>query len=277
MCTDGFFIRLLKALFTAFRRFFADRVLLRCSALSFYSILSIVPMLTVLFAVSRGLGISEMLRNALYQQFDDYPEAVDFIVRLADNAMANAGTGWLRWSGMVFLLWSVLTVLRHIERAFNYVWQVQRPRPLLRRFIGYSAFILTAPPVLAFSGSLSLSLRYHAGSLTHGIPLLEHVGPLFGTLVPFILVYLLFTFIYVAVPYTKVRVRPALAAALVTGTAFQLAENLYIFSQLSISKYSAIYGVFAAVPMLCLWLHLSWIIILFGAELTFALQNNFEG
>jgi membrane protein len=270
---DAFLIKQLKIFTITFRRFFADKVIIRCSALSYYSIMAIVPILAVLFAVSKGLGVADLLRNSLYQHFGDYDEAVDFVMQFADNAIANTKTGLLSSLGIVFLLWSVVKMLNNIEKSFNYVWQVKRTRPLSRKFTDYSAFILITPLILAFSSSISLSLRYHVGSLTKGIPLLEHVGPLFGTLAPFVLIYFLFTFIYVMVPYTKVRIGPAIVAAIIAGTTFQLVQNLYIFSQISISRYSAIYGVFAAVPMLCIWLQLSWTIILFGAELTFAYQN----
>ncbi len=270
---DAFLIKQLKIFIITIRRFFEDKVIIRCSALSYYSILAIVPALAVVFAIAKGLGLSESLRDMLSQRFADYHEVIDFLMQFADNAIANTKTGLLSSLGIVFLLWSVVKVLGNIEKAFNYVWQVKRQRPLSRKFTDYFAFILILPIMLAFSSSLSLNLRYHVGTLTEGIPLIEHAGTLIGTLVPFLLVYIMLTFIYVAVPYTKVKVVPAIIAALITGTAFQLVQNLYIFSQISVSKYSAIYGAFASIPLLCVWLQVSWTIVLFGAELCFAYQN----
>jgi membrane protein len=270
---DAFLIKQLKIVTITFRRFFRDKVIIRCSALSYYSILAVVPALAIVFAIAKGLGVSDALRYSLEQRFDGYNDIIDFLMQFADKALANTRAGVLSSLGIAFLLWSVVKVLNNIENAFNYVWQVKRPRPLSRKFTDYFAFILIMPLMLAFSSTISLSIRYHVGHLTEGIPLLEHAGPLFGTLAPFVVVYLLLSFMYVTVPYTRVKIAPAIIAALIAGTAFQLVQNLYIFSQISVSKYSAIYGAFAAIPLLCVWLQVSWIIVLFGAELTFAYQN----
>jgi membrane protein len=270
---DAFLVKQLKIFTMTFRRFFADKVAIRCSALSFYSLMAIVPSLAVVFGIAKGLGFADVLHTSLEQNFGENNEVFDFLDTFAENAIAKTSTGLMSSLGVVFLLWSVVKVLNNIENAFNDVWQVKRPRPVSRKFADYFAFILIIPIIIAFSSTISLALRYHVGSWTHDIPLLEHVGVLFGTLVPFALVYLALTFIYVAVPYTKVRVGPAFIAAVISGTAFQLVQNMYIFSQITVSKYGAIYGAFAALPLLCIWLQISWTIILFGAELAFAYQN----
>jgi membrane protein len=270
---DAFLIKQLKIFTIAFRRFFEDKVIIRCSALAYYSLMAIVPLLALLFAISKGLGFSDKLRASLDQSFGEQNEVIDFLMQFAENTIANTSTGVLSSLGVLFLMWSVIKVLNNIESAFNDVWQVKHPRPVSRKFADYSAFILIVPVIIAFSSTISLMVRYHVGSWTQDIPVLEHAGPLFGTLVPFVLVYLALTFIYAALPFTKVRIGPALMAALITGTAFQLVQNLYIFSQITVSKYGTIYGAFAALPLLCIWLQISWVIILFGAELSFAYQN----
>ena len=270
---DVFLVKQLKIVTIAIRRFLEDKVMIRCSALSYYALMAIVPILAVIFAIAKGFGISDMLRKSLNDNFGDYTDAIDFVMQFADKALDNAKTGVLSALGVAFLLWSVIKVLNNIETAFNDIWQVKRPRPMSRKFTDYFAFILIVPILLAFSSSISLSLRLHVDSWTKGIPLLEQAGPLFGTLAPFVVVYLALTFIYVAVPFTKVKIVPAFIAAVIAGTAFQLVQNLYIFSQISVSKYGAIYGAFAALPLLCIWLQISWIIVLFGAELCFAYQN----
>jgi membrane protein len=270
---DAFLIKQLKIFTIAFRRFFEDKVIVRCSALAYYSLMAIVPLLALLFAIAKGLGISDLLRIFLEQSFGEHNEMIEFLLRFADNAIANTRTGVLSVLGIAFLMWSIIKVLNNIESAFNDVWQVKRPRPLSRKFTDYLAFILIVPIVIAFSSGISLQVRYHIGSWIQGIPVLEHAGPLFGTLVPFVLVFFALTFVYVAVPFTKVRTGPAFIAAVIAGVAFQLTQNMYIFSQITVSKYGTIYGAFAVLPLLCLWLQISWIIILFGAELAFAYQN----
>jgi len=270
---DAFFIKQLKIFTIAIRRFLVDRVSIRCSALSYYSLMAIVPVVAVLFAVAKGFGISDLLRESLTERLEGYTDAIDFLMTAADNAIANTRAGILSSLGIVFLLWSVVKVLDNIEKAFNDVWQVKRPRPMARKFTDYFAFILVVPIFLSASSSLSVFVRYHVGSWTQNIPVLEQLSTLLGTLLPFALIYILLTFIYVAVPFTKVKIGPAILAAVIAGTAFQLVQNMYIFSQITVSKYGAIYGAFAAIPLLCIWLQISWMLILFGAELSFAYQN----
>jgi membrane protein len=163
--------------------------------------------------------------------------------------------------------------MNHIERSFNSVWQVKRARSWARKFTDYMAVLIVAPFFFVFSSSISLSIRYNVGSWFEGGPVLEHAGQLFGTLIPFALVYIMLTVLFVVIPNTKVKILPALWGAIFAGTLFQLTQNLYIYTQMSVSKYSAIYGAFAALPLLFLWVKISWQIVLLGAELSFAYQN----
>jgi len=250
-----------------------DKVPLHSAALTFYTLMAIVPIAAMLFALAKGFGISEQLQQVLWNTFPEQDEVIEQVMGFADNALNNTKSGWLGSLGIVFLLWSVIKVMNHIEVSFNNVWQVKRNRSWARKFTDYLAVLIVTPFFFVVSSSISLSIRYNVGSWFEGIPVLEHAGHLFGTLMPFALVYIMLTVLYVVIPNTKVKVLPALWGAIFAGTMFQLAQNLYIYTQISVSKYSAIYGAFAALPLLFLLVNISWQIVLLGAELSFAYQN----
>ena len=250
-----------------------DKVPLHSAALTFYTLMAVVPIAATLFALAKGFGISEQLNQVLGNAFPNQDDVIEQITVFAENAINNTKSGWLGSLGIVFLLWSVIKVMNHIEVSFNHVWQVKRNRSWARKFTDYLAVIIVAPFFFVFSSSISLNIRYNVGSWFEGVPLLEHAGHLFGTLIPFALVYIMLTVLYVIIPNTKVKVMPAFWGAVFAGTLFQLMQNLYIYTQISVSKYSAIYGAFAALPLLFLWVNISWQLVLLGAELSFAYQN----
>ena len=269
----AFLIRQLRIFLITLKGAKEDKVALHSAGLTFYTLMAIVPIAATVFALAKGFGISEQLNQVVSNAFPNQDEVIEQITIFAENAINNTKSGWLGSLGIVFLLWSVIKVMNHIEMSFNHVWQVKRARSWARKFTDYLSVLIVAPFFFVFSSTISLSIRYNVGSWFEGIPVLEHAGQLFGTLMPFILVYIMLTVLYVIIPNTKVKILPAFWGAVFAGTLFQLMQNLYIYTQISVSKYSAIYGAFAALPLLFLWISISWQLVLIGAELSFAYQN----
>jgi len=269
----AFFIRQLRIFLITLKGAKEDKVMLHSAALTFYTLMAVVPVAAMVFALAKGFGFSEQLQQVIGNAFPNQDDVIEQITVFAENAINNTQGGWLGSLGVVFLLWSVIKVMNHIERSFNSVWQVKRARSWARKFTDYMAVLIVAPFFFMFSSTISLSIRYKVGTWFEGVPVLEHAGQLFGTLMPFVLVYIMLTVLFVVIPNTKVKVLPALWGAIFAGTLFQLMQNLYIYTQMSVSKYSAIYGAFAALPLLFLWVKISWQIVLLGAELSFAYQN----
>ncbi len=270
---DAFLVRQLRIFLITLRRAQEDMVALHAAALTFYTLMAIVPIAATVFAIAKGFGLAEQLHSVLENAYPEQEAIIEQVTIFAENTINTTKGGWLGSMGVLFLLWSVIKVMNHIEVSFNYVWQVKTARSWARKFTDYLSVLIVAPFFFIFSSSISLNLRYNLGSWFQGVPVLEHAGHLFGTLVPFVLVYVMLTVVYVVIPNTKVKIVPAFWGALFAGTLFQLTQNLYIYTQVSVSRYSAIYGAFAALPLLFLWISVSWQLVMLGAELSFAYQN----
>jgi membrane protein len=268
----AFWIRQLKVLLIALRELNNDRIAVQASSLSFYLLLSIVPIAAFIFAVSSGFGIEVQLKNWLGETFPDQQDVVSQILQFADSALNNAHGGWIAGIGIVMLLWSSLSMFVRIEEALNSIWQ-SHSRTWKRRFADYLSFMLVAPVLLILSNSITVTFRYYLNAVTEFLPFVGTVTPALFTILPVILIWILFALIYIVMPNVRVHVVPALFSAIIAGTTFYFVEQLYIYSQVSISKYSAIYGSMAAIPLFLLCARFGWQILLFGAELSFAYQN----
>jgi len=176
----------------------------------------------------------------------------------------------------MILFWSVMKVLGNIEHSFNEIWGVTKARSIGRKFSDYFSLILLCPVLLAFAGSTTVMVSSHARLLLEKITFLKSLGPVLLLplkLLPYCTLWVTFTFIFVFMPNTKVKLKSGLVAGVVSGTLFQILQWAYINLQIGVAKYSAVYGSFAALPLFLIWLQMSWLILLFGAEIAFAVQN----
>lgn len=263
----------------AFRGFKEDKVNLRASSLTYYSLLSVVPVLALAFGFAKGFGFDKKLESIVFETMKGQEDVASWMVNFATNMLKNVNEGWIIGIGLIFLVWTVMQVLGNIERAFNGIWQVKKSRVLFRKFSDYMAIMLFAPLMLTISSSAQVVMMQMVNTITNEITLLGYVGPIIVwmiQLVPFILIWLLFTFIYMIMPNTKVKFGSALVAGILAGTAFQLLQWGYFHFQVGVSRYNAIYGSFAALPLFLVWLNWSWLIVLFGAEISFAVQNQHQ-
>jgi membrane protein len=272
----AFALRQLRVLYLAWRGFREDNLSLRASALTFYSILSSVPVFAILFGLARGFNFEENLQAQLFEKFPEQREALSTIFQFATAALAETQKGWVAGIGLVILFWSVLKVLASIEVSFNDIWKISRGRSLFRKFADYIAIVLICPLTLIVSGSLTLFITTQISDYSARIAVVGAISPALLLLlkgVSLLLVLAMFTFLYVVMPNTRVRLKPAIIGGVVAGTAFQLMQVGYVHLQVGVSKYNAVYGSFAALPLLLIWLQLSWFIVLLGAELAYAVQN----
>ena len=266
----------LRTLLIAIRGFVADRCALQAASLTFYTLMSIVPILAMAFGVAKGFGLQKRLRAQILEAFAGQEEVIGKAIEYADALLDTAKGGMVAGVGIVVLFWSVVRVLGHIEGSFNDIWEVTRPRPLGRRFSNYLSIMLISPVVVIISGSLTVFINTQVTDVVEKLGLLGILGPVLFLalkLLPYALIWGLLSFVYITIPHTRVKLLPGVAAAVVAGTMYQLVQWFYINFQIGISKYNAIYGSFAALPLFLVWLQLSWIIVVFGAELSFALQN----
>ena len=274
-------IKQVRVLILAFKGFNRDKCQLRAAALTFYSILSLIPILAMVFGIAKGFGFEQTLELLLQEKIASRDmvaqEGLDWVISKAKLLLESTRGSLIAGVGLVVLMWAATRVLRHIEAALNDIWEIKNSRPWIRNFTDLLSIMVVAPILFILAQSTTVFITAIIQDLSKGMELL---GLLFllMKLVPFGLIWLLFTMIYVVVPNTKVNFKSALVAGVIVGTIFQLSQWIFFKSQMGISKYNAIYGSFAFLPLLLIWIQTAWLILLLGAEIAFANQhiNRYE-
>ena len=261
------YINIIKTVILAVRGFQSENLQTKASALTYSTLLSIVPLLAVLLGIAKGFGFQGTVRQELFDYFPGHEMELNKAFEFVESYLAQAQ------GGVILLFYTVINLISSVEDTFNDIWQIQKSRPWYRKISDYLALFLVLPVLMTASSGLSIFMstlqNSFLGQYLFFTPLME----LFLHIAPYIITTLAFTGLYVSLPNTKVRFVNGLVAGFIAGCAFQLFQFIYISGQIWVSKYNAIYGSFAALPLLLLWLQLSWLICLFGAELSYASQN----
>ena len=272
----SFCIRGLKILLLAIRGYRRDRCAMTASALTYYSVLSVVPVIAVFFGIAKGFGFDKKLQAQLLEKFSEQSDVLLKVFEFSDSMLRKTNGGVIAGIGVALLFWSVVKLLGHIEDSFNDIWKVERPRTIARKCTDYLSITIVCPIILIMASSLTVTmasrLKFIAGILSRwGLP----PAPILILLeiIPFVLIWTLFAFIFIYMPNTKVRLKSGIVAAVSAGTAYQATQWIYISFQVGVAKANAIYGSFAALPLFLVWIQLSWLIVLMGSEISFAAQN----
>ena len=269
-------IRFLRIVILAVRGFNENKCKFRASALTFYSLLSIVPVIALMFGIAKGFGLQERVAAQVLEKMQGQEEVANKVIAFANSLLDKASGGVIAGVGVVFLFWTIISLLSNIEGSFNDIWGIVKPRTFGRKFSDYLVTMLVCPILLAVAGGATIFLSGQIQTLTEKIPMLKDFGPAFWVLMkllPYLTIWISFTFIFIFMPNTKVRFVSGMIAGIVAGTLFQLVQWGYVNFQVYITARYAIYGSFAALPLFLLWLQISWFIVLFGAEVSFAHQN----
>lgn len=269
-------IKQLRIVVLAARGFSNDKVQLRASALTFYTLLSVIPVAAIAFAIAKGFGLDQNLEQLIIEKFQTQQELLNELLPIARNALHETSGGYIAGLGVIILFWSVMSLFNHIESSFNHIWQIKNARPWYRKFTDYLTIMLIAPVLLILSSSVTVFVNTQLAEYMLNAPILNFFKPIIAFLIkafPYLLSWLTLTALFIVMPNTKVRVGSALVAGIIAGTFLQLLFWFYLDLQFGISKLSAIYGSFAAIPLFVIWVQSSWIIVLLGAEISFANQN----
>mgnify|MGYP001817820731 FL=1 len=269
-------IRLVRTVILSVQDFARHHGPLRASALTFFTLLSLVPVAAMAFGIAKGFGFERRLQKELLDKFSAQQEVVEQVIGFAQNMLDNTKGGIIAGIGVVVLFWAVIRVLSNIESSFNHIWGV-RSRTFIRKLSDYLTIMLVCPVLVIMSGSLTVFITSQVSAITGRFELLQMVGPAIYVglkLLPYALIWVLFTLIYMVMPNTRVRFDGALLAGVIAGSAYQVIQAAYIDFQIILAKYNAIYGSFAALPLFLLWLQISWFIVLIGAEISHAYQNS---
>jgi len=274
----SFAVKQLRIFLLTLRGFDEDKCFARAASLTFNTLLSIVPVAAILFGVAKGFGFDAMLKKELFEKLpgEVQQEVLKKVFEYAESLLQVTKGGIIAGIGVVILFWSVINVLSHIEAALNDIWQIKESRSWGRKFSDYLAIMLLSPLFILLSSSVTVYIQTQITELTNQFKLLGIISPLIFfsfKLIPYVLLWILFTIIYVLMPNTKVNMKAGLLAGIVAGTIFQVVQWAYISFQVGTARYNAIYGSFAALPLFLMWVQISWWVVLFGAELSFAKQN----
>ena len=254
-------------------KFFIDRAVIdAAAALTYSTLLAIVPILAVVFAIARGFGFSKYIEEWFLDALSSQPQAAEIIVGFVNSYLVHTHSGVILGIGLVFMLWTVLMLIHNIEDTFNKIWLVEQPRSWVRKVSDYLAMFLLAPIVIVLTSGISIFMATIAKQMEEYMLL----GPMVRFLIqlmPYVIMSAVFIGLYIFMPNTKVRFKDAILPGILAGVAMQLLQYFYIHCQIFLSGYNAIYGSFAALPLFMLWVQLSWVICLFGAELTYTSQN----
>ena len=260
----------LKVIMLSISRYEEDRIQVRASALTYSTLLSIIPILAILFAIARGFGFDTIIEEQLRQGMTD--QQSELILTWIKSYLKHAQSGIFIGIGLIMLMWSILILTDNIERSFNAIWQIKRPRSIFRKITDYFSMILLLPLLIVISSGLTIFMTTYIKDMENFL-LLAPIMQFLVSLIPYALTWGMFIGLFIFIPNTKVQLRHACIPGILTGTAFQAFQYFYVNSQIWISNYNAIYGSFAAIPMFLLWTQISWTICLFGAEMSYASQN----
>lgn len=267
------FIKYMKVLIITIKTFSAEKIGFQAVALSFFSTMSVIPFIAIMFAVTGGFGLAHKLETILYGYFKNSEQTIDFILGAAENIInTSLGGGMGLVSGLLFL-WIVIWMMLSVERVFNNVWKVRKSRNIFKRISYIIAMLIIAPFVMMvfFSGNILYSHIFESIGLDP-----ETFGIL-KTLISWVLFAVVATFTFSAmykfIPNAEVKYGNALRAAIPAAIAFTAVNYLYLETQVFVTRLNAIYGVFAAVPLFMVWINVGWYIILIGSELSYAFQN----
>ena len=274
--TKSFFIKRLRIVLLASRGFNEHKCRLRASALTFYSLLSVVPVVALAFGIAKGFGSDKLLEKELLEKLPGQEEVLVQVVNFAHSLLEETKGGLIAGIGVAVLFFIVVKLLSNIERSFNDIWGIKEPRSIGRKLSDYLSIILICPFLVIMSSSITVFITTQITRITERFAFLGVFSPLISfmlKLLPYCMIWGVFAFIYIFMPNTKVNFKSGLIAGMIAGTGYQVAQLAYINFQIGVAQYNAIYGSFAALPLFLVWLQISWLIVLFGAEISFALHN----
>src|SRR5580692_4187377 len=255
------------------RDWLRGEITVRAMRLAYTTLLSIVPLLVFSAVILKSLGARGDLKFIISQFFAPMGGAADQLTESVLQFVRNMRSDLLGAIGLIFLVYTVVTTIQKVEKSFNFLWRVDRPRSFLRRFTEYLAVMIVGPILLAVAlGLLTSAERSPFALWVDGIkPLAWTLGAI-GKILPYVIVTIIFTFMYVFIPNTKVQYRAALIGGITAGVVWALVGKVFTAFIVYASSLVAIYTGFAIVLTTLIWVYLSWLILLIGAQLAFYLQ-----
>lgn len=263
-----------KTLALSAKSFFNADLQTQACAMTYRTLLAVVPALALLFAIGRGFGLQNVLQDELFRMFPAQHQAVGYAMNFVDSYLSSSSEGIFVGVGLIFLLWTLISLFGNIEDTFNLIWGVKQGRSLGRKITDYTAMLLILPVVMICASGLTILLSSTLQAFLHWTfmsPVITWV--LEG--VSWVLTWLFFALLYLLMPNTKVKFVNAFIAGVFAGTGFLVLQWLFVTGQLYVSKYNAIYGSFSFLPLMLIWMQLTWVITFAGGVICYSSQNIF--
>ena len=245
-----FYINIIKTIILAIRGFLGENLQTKASALTYNTLLAIVPMLAVLLGIAKGFGFQETVRDELLAYFPGHEVELHKAFEYVESYLVEAQGGVILGVGLILLFYTVISLISSVEDTFNDIWQIQNSRPWYRKISDYLAMFIVLPILMTSSSGISIFLSTLQNSFLSQYVFLTPVLGFILNVSPYIITSLTFAGVYILLPNTKVKVSNGLIAGAIAGCAFQFFQFIYISGQIWVSKYNAIYGSFAALPLL---------------------------
>ena len=268
-------VNLIKTANLSVTSFLSQDLQSRACALTYRTLLAIVPALALLFAIGRGFGLQDVLKDQLIKYFPSQRQMLQQSFGFVDSYLSEASGGLFVGIGIVFLLWTLISLLSCVEECFNNIWQVGRGRQFWRKVTDYLAIFIILPVLMICASGLSLFMTTSLKTLLP-FDFIDSALPVLFDCLSIVLTWAFFAGSYMLIPNTKVRPVPAMISGVMVGTAYQILQWLFVSGQMYVAKYNAIYGSFSFLPLMLIWLQLVWLMTLIGGVMCYASQNISE-
>lgn len=271
----SFKVDIVKTLNLSVRSFLNSDLQMRAGYLTYQTLLAIVPALALVFAIGRGFGFQNILQSQLFNSFPAQKDVLAQAFKFVDSYLEQSSEGVFVGVGILFLLWTLISLISNVEDCFNTIWGIKQGRTIWRKLTDYTAIFLILPVLMICSSGIMV---FMSTALTKLLPF-GFLSPVLKWILDFTsiaLIWLFFAGSYMLIPNTKVKFKNAMIAGVMAGTAYMILQWLFLSGQLYVTRYNAIYGSFAFLPLLLIWLQLVWVITLSGGVLCFSSQNIFE-
>ncbi len=266
-------VALIKTLNLAISSFTSKRLQQKACALTYSTVLAVVPTLAMLFAIGRGFGFQNMLQSELFRYFPAQRQALESALMFVDRYLEQASQGVFVGIGMVFLLWTLVSLMRNVEHTFNEIWGISKSRTIYRQVTDYTVMFILLPVLMLLSAGVNLLV---SNSISSVMARLHIVSPLWQKVLdlsPMAIAWVVFVCVLWLIPNTRVKFKCALWPGVVCGTLSHALQLAFVSGQIYVSKYNAVYGTFAFLPLLLIWLQLVWLITLSGVAVVYSIQN----
>lgn len=241
-------------------------------SLSFFSTMAVVPLIAVIFSITNGFGITNILHELINRYFSDQ-EVVNTFIGFAKNILKSAQTGIYGVISFGIFVWLVIWLMLCVERTFNNIWFVETSRVWWKRAISYMFILFMAPFVVIMFLGMAVVISDGLKDLwVVEIPFLN-MREIIQWLAFYVVAALVLAGMFKFIPNAKIKFKNAFKAALLASAAFTITQFMYLETQILVTRMNAVYGVFAAIPLFMVWVNVGWFIIIIGGQVTYSIQN----